>query len=182
MLIDAFITLSFSVAATTALVPAIARYFKVNPISAGRLVWLYMLPYGLFALLWAPLTHKFRIHRLFAFSMGMFSLSSLGLSFASSIQMAFIFRFLMGVFASSFVPLGLIIIGKEVPAEKKPKYIGLLFSLSFFSSLTGVFLSGMLFWRIIYFIPAVLAGAGAYLIVRLARLDYRVKNISISYT
>ncbi|MFA5115278.1 MAG: hypothetical protein WC469_04355, partial [Candidatus Omnitrophota bacterium] len=51
--------LSFNVAACAALVPAIARGFGVATFVAGRAVWLYMIPYGVAALVYGPLVRAF---------------------------------------------------------------------------------------------------------------------------
>ncbi|HIE35609.1 MAG TPA: MFS transporter [Candidatus Omnitrophica bacterium] len=152
-----FATLSFSVSATSALVPSIASYFGASKILAGKLVWIYMLPYGVCALLWAPLSKRFSLKKMIIFNLLLFSLSSLLVSGASSLEIAFLGRLGMGIFGSSFIPLSLIIIGKEIEENLRPRYIGFLFSLSFFSSLCGVFLSGIVFWRIIYLLPSLSA-------------------------
>jgi predicted MFS family arabinose efflux permease len=154
-----FFILSFSVSATAALIPTIAAYFGESPILVGKLIWIYMLPYGLFALIWGPLTRKISTKKLLLFSLFCFSLSAFIVGSAPTLFFAFIGRLGMGIFGSCFVPLSLIILGKEVSYKDKPKYVGFMFSLSFMSSLIGVFLSGFLFWRIIYFIPCLLGAA-----------------------
>jgi predicted MFS family arabinose efflux permease len=173
--------LSFSVAATAALIPSIASYFNKDALLAGKLVWIYMLAYGLCALFGGPLTRKFSIKRLLLFSLLLFSSAALLVGLAPVLGLAFLGRLGMGVFGSCFVPLSLIIIGKEVKPKSKPKYIGFLFSASFMASLCGLFLSGVLFWRYIYLIPA---GLGAVLFVYsfsvLEPFDYRGK-FKISY-
>ncbi|UCC95080.1 MAG: MFS transporter [Candidatus Omnitrophota bacterium] len=176
-----FFTLSFSVAATAALIPTIASFFGQPPLLAGKLVWIYMLPYGLFALIWGPLSRKFSIKRVLFTCLLFFSLTSALVGSASNITFAFAGRLGMGIFGSCFVPLSLIIIGKEAPRKNKSRYVGYLFSLSFLSSLLGIFLSGFLFWRTIYFIPSFLAllvfGVGSFF---LKDFDYR-GSFKISY-
>lgn len=176
-----FFTLSFSVSATAALIPSIASYFSQSPILVGKLVWIYMLPYGLFALLWGPLTRKFSIKKILLLSLLFFSLSAFCVATSLVLPFAFIGRLGMGIFGSCFVPLSLIIAGKEISNRDRSKYIGFLFSLSFMSSLLGVFLSGFLFWRLIYFIPfflgIIILVAGVYF---LKDFDYR-SSFKISY-
>ncbi|MCP4653397.1 MAG: MFS transporter [Candidatus Omnitrophica bacterium] len=161
-----FLTLSFSVAATAPLIPAIADYFGQSAIATGKLIWAYMIPYGLCALFWGPLTRKFSVKRLLLVALSLFSLSAFTISTAPTLQAAFWGRFGMGVFGSCFVPISLIIVGKEIKTKKKPKYVGILFSLSFLSGLIGTFCSGFLFWRAVYFIPffvgTVTVGLAAY--------------------
>ncbi|MBN2119840.1 MAG: MFS transporter [Candidatus Omnitrophica bacterium] len=176
-----FCVLSFSVSATAALIPSIASYFGSDYLLAGKLVWIYMLAYGLFALLWGPLTRKFAVKKILLTTLFLFSLSSFVVGSAPKLFFAFIGRLGMGVFGSCFTPLSLIIIGKEVKPESKPKYVGFLFSTSFMASLSGVFLSGLLFWRFIYLIPSFLGGALLiYSLYFLKGFDYRGK-FKISY-
>jgi predicted MFS family arabinose efflux permease len=176
-----FITLSFSVSATSALIPSIATYFGASKILAGKLVWIYMLPYGICALLWAPLSRRLSLKKIIVFNLFFFSLSSFLVSGASSLRVAFLGRLGMGVFGSSFIPLSLVIIGKEIKENLRPRYIGFLFSLSFSSSLCGVFLSGIVFWRIIYFFPAISSFILSLLsILFLENFSYK-KKFKISY-
>ncbi len=177
-----FFAVSFGVAAMAALVPSIAAHFGVAGNYALKLTWLYMLPYGVVALLWSPLTRVIKLKKLFLFAALGFFLSALLFCTAPDIKAAFIFRFLMGCFGCSFVPLTLITIGKTLPADKKAQCVGILFGLSYFSTLISVFLSGFLSWRIIYLIPAVLSLVVLILIFRhLNDFDFRKERFRISY-
>lgn len=178
-----FFAVSFGVAAMAALIPSIALYFSVSQEYAVRLTWLYMLPYGVVALIWAPLTRIIKIKTLLLFTTFGFFLSSLLFSMSGSMQQAFIFRFLMGCFGCSFVPLALITIGKAVPPESKSKYIGTFFAISYIATFISVFFSGFMPWRIIYAIPAVLSLAVFILVItHLHDFDFRRTKFHISYT
>jgi len=178
-----FIVLSFSVSATGALIPTISKYFKQSPFASGALVWSYMLSYGVCALLWGPLTRRFSTKSILLFCLCFFSFSALAVSLAKYLIYAIVGRIGMGIFGSAFVPVSLIIIGKEIKKEAKSKYVGFLFALSFFASVMGIFLSGLISWRLIYFIPFVL---GLLVLVLFNKLlicyDYQDKNkLEISY-
>jgi len=177
-----FFTVSFGVAAMAPLVPSIAAYFGKTQGYALRLTWLYMLPYGVCALFWAPLTRVVKVkHLLLLGSFGFFC-SALLFSFSKTIQQAFVFRFLMGSFGCSFVPLCLITIAKTVSGRDKAKYIGIFFALSYVSTFVSVFLSGFLLWRIIYLIPAALSVVIFTLILFfLDDFDFRKEKFRISY-
>ena len=84
-----FLTLSFSVSATAAMLATIAQYFNRDPLLVGKLVWAYMLPYGLGALLWGPLTRKFSTKRILLAALFLFSLSSFTVSNAPTLAAAF---------------------------------------------------------------------------------------------
>jgi predicted MFS family arabinose efflux permease len=51
--------LSFNVAAAAALIPSVATDFGISEFVAGRIVWLYMIPYGIAALFYGPLVRAF---------------------------------------------------------------------------------------------------------------------------
>lgn len=173
--------LSFSVQATAALLPTLAEYFNQNPVKVGKLIWIYMLPYGLCALIWSPLSRKFSIKKILLFCLTFFSIAAFAVTFSFNLLSAFLGRLGMGVFGSALIPLSLITIGKECNSKERPKHVGLFFSIGFGSGLLGVFLSGVLPWRFIYGIPALL-GIGALLfgLKYLDDLDYRGK-FKISY-
>lgn len=167
-----------------ALIPSIAVYFGIAKEQALPLTWIYMLPYGLFALVWAPFTRIVKVKKLFLIATAGFFISSLFFSLSNSIEQAFLFRFLMGCFGCSFVPLVLIAIGKVVPPEKKPKAIGTLFALSYLSGLLSVFLSGFFAGSplLIYFIPAILSLFVFILVfIHLDDFDFRVDKFKLSY-
>ncbi|UCG34778.1 MAG: MFS transporter [Candidatus Omnitrophota bacterium] len=177
-----FFTVSFGVAAMAALIPSIAAHFGAEQVYAARLIWLYMLPYGVFALFWSPLTRLMQVKKIIIFTTLGFCFSSLLFSLSKTIHQAFVFRFLMGCFGCSFVPLMLITVGKTVPTANKGKYIGTLFSLSYVSTCLSVFLSGFISWRIIYLMPAVLSFLIFILILRhLEDFDFRSETFRISY-
>ncbi|MCF7916246.1 MAG: MFS transporter [Candidatus Omnitrophica bacterium] len=173
--------LSFSVQATAALLPTLAEYFNQDPVTVGKLIWIYMLPYGLCALIWSPLSRKFSVKKILLFCLTFFSVAAFGVAFSANLLSAFLGRLAMGIFGSALIPLSLITIGKVCDSKQRPKHVGLFFSVGFGSGLLGVFLSGVLSWRFIYGIPALL-GIGALLfgLKYLDDLDFR-GEFKISY-
>ncbi len=173
--------LSFSVQATAALLPTLADYFGRSPVAVGRMIWIYMLPYGFCALIWSPLSRKFSIKKLLIFSLTIFSISAFSVTFSFNLLTAFLGRLGMGVFGSALIPLSLITIGKECNGKERPKHVGLFFSIGFSSGLLGVFLSGILPWRFIYGIPSFLGFLAVFFgFSYLDDLDFRGK-FKISY-
>mgnify|MGYP001501298796 CR=1 FL=1 len=177
-----FFTVSFGVAAMAALIPSIAVHFGVAQNYTLKLTWLYMLPYGLIALIWAPISRMFTIRRIFLFTSFGFFVSTLFFSLSENIHQAFVFRFLMGCFGCSFVPLSLITIAKTVSPKKKSKYIGTFFGISYISTFVSVFLSGFMPWQWLYRIPAILSLlAFALVLWRLHDFDFRQAKFKINY-
>lgn len=147
--------LSFNVAATTALVPSIAVDFGLSQFVAGRIIWLYMLPYGISALLYGPLIRLIDAKKVELFCVLFFSFASLLAALAGNIYILFAARFLMGVFGASVIPLGLILIARHIGDKNRGRFVGIFFSATFVASLAGLFLSGIIHWRLIYLIPAI---------------------------
>lgn len=158
--------LSFNVAASSALVPAVAKDFAVSPFVAGRIVWLYMLPYGVAALFYGPLVRKYDAKKIELVCMFLFSLANLLAYLSRNIFTLFVARFFMGIFGASVIPLALILIAQEIPTHSRGRYVGLFFGATFLASLLGLVLSGILPWRAVFLIPAVsglLLGIAMYL-------------------
>ncbi|NQT28319.1 MAG: MFS transporter [Candidatus Omnitrophica bacterium] len=179
-----FFVISFGVSAMAALIPSIAIYFGIAKAQALPLTWLYMLPYGVFALIWAPFTRIVKVRKILLIATLGFFLSSLWFSLSKSIEQAFISRFLMGCFGCSFVPVILITIGKVISSKDKAKSIGVFFAFSYFSNFISVFLSGF-FENLplgLYLIPSILSLLVFILVLtRLEDFDFRVDKFKISY-
>lgn len=148
--------LSFNVAATAALIPSIASDFGLSQFITAKIVWLYMLSYGIAALFYGPLVRFLDAKKVELFCLFFFSLANLLAALAGNIYVLFAARFFMGVFGASVIPLGLILIGRHIENKNRGRFVGLFFSATFIASLAGLFLSGIVHWRIIYLIPAVL--------------------------
>ncbi len=147
--------LSFNVAAAAALIPSIAAEFALSQFIVGKIVWLYMIPYGLAAFLYGPLVRAYDARKVELVCMFLFFLANLFAGLSQNITQLFIARFLMGLFGASVIPLGLIIIGRRIEQNKRGSYIGMFFGFTFIASLLGLFLSGIINWRLIFIIPAV---------------------------
>jgi len=149
--------IALNVGSISAIVPAIAQEFGVSAFTVGRVNWAYMLPYGVCALFYGPLTRLFHNRQINIATFSLFAVFSFLSGCAAGYRALFVFRFLVGVFAGATTPLVLIYLADRVAAEKRGKYIGLFFSATFAADLTGLFLSGLVSWRWMFFIPAGLA-------------------------
>ncbi len=147
--------LSFNVAASAALVPSIAQDFQVAQFFAGKIIWLYMLPYGVAALFYGPLVRIFSAKKIELICFFLFSLANLAAALSQNIHQLFVSRFFMGVFGASVIPLILILVSRHTPAQKRGGQIGLFFAATFVASLAGLLLSGIIPWRMIYLLPAI---------------------------
>ena len=148
-------TLSFNVAAAAALIPSISKEFATPPFVTGKIVWLYMLPYGVAALFYGPLVRIFNAKKIELACFLLFCLANLFAAVSKNITALFAARFLMGVFGASVIPLVLILIGKNTEAKNRGRLVGIFFSATFIASLLGLLLSGIIPWRLIFLIPAI---------------------------
>ncbi len=146
--------LSFNVAASAALVPSIAAEFALSQFLVGKIIWLYMLPYGIAAFFYGPLVRLFDARKVELTCIFLFFLANLLAGLSRDIHTLFLARFMMGLFGASVIPLGLILIARRLPESQRGRYIGLFFGSTFIASLAGLFLSGIINWRLIFIIPA----------------------------
>lgn len=147
--------LSFNVAAAMALVPSIAAYFNLSHFVVGRIGWLYMLPYGLAALVYGPLVRRFSARKIELIFFLAFSAANLSAALAKNIYALYFARFCMGIFGASVIPLALILIANHTEQQRRGRLVGIFFGSTFAASLAGLFLSGILNWRLIFLIPAI---------------------------
>jgi predicted MFS family arabinose efflux permease len=147
--------LSFNVAAVAALIPSIATDFALSQFVAGKIVWLYMLPYGVAALFYGPLVRLYDARKVELLCIFLFSLANLLAGFSQNIVTLFAARFMMGIFGASVIPLGLILIARRLAEGSRGRYIGVFFGSTFAASLLGLFFSGLIHWRLIFIIPAI---------------------------
>ncbi len=155
------VTISFNVAAIAAAIPAISRDLALSDIRVAQIIPFYMIPYGIGALIYAPLAKTFSFRRIMAWTMGVFAAASYSCTLDAGFGTFLIFRVLMGLSGASAIPLGLILIGRIFPKEVRGRLVGIFFSCSFVSSIAGIALSGTAHWRWLFVIPAFLASLSA---------------------
>lgn len=148
--------LSFNVAACAALIPSISQGLKASQFAVGNIIWVYMFPYGLAALVYGPLVRVFDAKKIELVCFFLFSLANLIAALSQNLYMLFAARFFMGLFGASVIPLVLILIANYSSGSNRGKLVGIFFSGTFVASLLGLFLSAWLSWRMIFLIPAVL--------------------------
>lgn len=130
-----------------------------------------MIPYGISALLYAPLSRKLSFRVIMSATMGLYGLSSLLCARVELIEHFFLARIASGITGAAVIPLGLVIIGKVFERSIRGRLVGLFFGCSFVASLAGVFLSGVGHWRCLFFVPAGLGFLSAILMVLIPSED-----------
>ena len=158
--------ISFNISSIAGIIPAMSRALGIPDVTMGSVIVAYMVPYGLAALLYGPLSRLVNAKKVSLFCLTMFSVFSFISGVTNSFNLLIFSRVITGIAASAVIPLSLSLIGILIPYEKRGKAVGTFFSASFASSVTGVFLSGLLEWRLMFLIPAC-SGAALVMLVLL---------------
>ena len=166
--------ISFNTACVAAVIPAIAKDLGKNSFEAARIIPFYMIPYGIAALVYAPLVKRYPLKAIKAVSLFIFALASLIGGLSNSVGQLFLSRALAGIAASATTPVALILIGELAPKETRGRMVGAFFSSTFIASFLGVFLSGILPWRQLFILPAVFAAINLILVILL--FDFKSKS------
>jgi len=120
-----------------------------------------MIPYGLGALLYAPLTRFFSYRLTLLMAMIVYAIASLAAGLSQSLNFMLFSLVAAGAAGASSTPLSLMLIGDLFEKNIRGRMIGGFFGLSFLSSLAGMIVMGIFDWRWLFFVPAVVAAINA---------------------
>ena len=146
--------ISFNISSIAGIIPAMSRAFGIPDFTMGSIIVAYMIPYGVAALLYGPLSRVVNTKKVALYCLFIFSISSFVSGIVDSFNLLIFSRVVAGIAASAIIPLSLALIGDIMPYEKRGKAVGIFFSVTFASSVSGVFLSGLVDWRWMFLIPA----------------------------
>ncbi len=149
------VTISFNIAAIAAVIPVISASLHLSDFEASKIIPYYLMPYGVGALIYAPLTRFVSYRVVMACTMVLFAATCFVCGSAQSLSVILGARIVMGITAASAIPLGLMIIGELFEKEIRGRLVGGFFSCAFFASLAGIALSGIASWRWLFYAPAI---------------------------
>ena len=155
------------------LLPSIARDLGVQPARAGILIAAYMLPFGLFQLLYGPLADRFGKLRVVGVSLVFFTVAT-GLC-AAGVGLGDLtaFRALTGVFAAATMPVSLALIGDLVPMKQRQQAIASFMGIAFLGQATSMTIGGTIAavtsWRGVFITYAVVAAMVTVVLLVTAR-------------
>lgn len=155
------VAISFNTGAVAAAIPLIAADFQTTDFAVARIVPYYMIPYGLGALLYAPLTRFFAYRAILITAMAVFAIFSLISGMSQSLTTIFAAQVAAGIAAASSTPLGLMMIGDFFEKNVRGRLVGTYFGCSFFAAVGGMIFMGTLHWRWLFLVPAVLGALTA---------------------
>lgn len=148
------VTISFNVAAIVAAIPAISKDLRLSDLEVSKIIPSYMIPYGIGALFYAPLTRYFSYRKILGWSVLAYAVFSVFCSVNNSLAQFSFGRIGMGVAGGAAIPIGLILIGKFFEKDVRGRLVGGFFASSFISSVVGIAISGWMPWRWLFYVPA----------------------------
>ncbi|HEY5584097.1 MAG TPA: MFS transporter [Ruminiclostridium sp.] len=162
------------------ILPSIAQNLNVNVASASIIITAYMLPFGLFQLLYGYLAERFGKRQVITFSISMFTIATALCAFAFAIPDLAAYRALTGMFAAAIMPISLALIGDIFPMEERQSAIGTFMGISFLgqglSMAIGGFIAYFLNWRGVFGVYAGLAVISSILMFTIGRKIPSTKN------
>jgi MFS family permease len=113
------------------ILPSIAAGIGIEPVRAGLLITAYMIPFGVFQLVFGPLADRFGKRQVITVAMLAFTVGT-GLSaLGATLTGLALYRALTGVFAASIMPISLALIADIFPMEERQTAIGTFMGVSF---------------------------------------------------
>jgi predicted MFS family arabinose efflux permease len=155
------------------LLPSIARDVSVEPARAGILIAAYMLPFGLFQLVYGPLADRFGKLRVVGVSLVFFTIATGLTAFGVGIGDLTAYRALTGLFAAATMPVSLALIGDLVPMKQRQQAIASFMGIAFLGQATSMTIGGTIAsltsWRGVFLVYAAVAAVITVVLLMTAR-------------
>lgn len=143
------------------ILPAIAESLHTDVSKAGLLITAYMIPFGIFQIIFGPLADRFGKKKVIMMSMILFTIATGLCALGSTLTNLSIFRGLTGIFAASVMPIALALIGDIFPIKERQGAIGTFMGISFLgqglSMAIGGIIAYLLNWRGVFGVYALLS-------------------------
>ncbi|WP_393915920.1 MFS transporter [Halostreptopolyspora alba] len=133
------------------ILPLVSADLEVTEATAGQLVTVYSLTYGLGAPIMAVVAGRIPHHRLLPAVTVLFAVANVLMAFAPSYPVAMGLRVVTALAAATLVPTALVAVGRHAPAERKARYLSLVTAGITLSLVAGVpigsWIGAALGWR-----------------------------------
>ncbi len=143
------------------ILPAVAQNLNIDIAKAGLLITAYMIPFGIFQIIFGPIADRYGKKQVITFSIIMFTIATGLCALGSSLTNLAIYRGLTGIFAASVMPISLALIGDIFPMEERQQAIGTFMGISFLGQGLSMAIGGtiayFLNWRGVFIAYAVLS-------------------------
>jgi predicted MFS family arabinose efflux permease len=162
------------------ILPAIAQNIGVSAVSAGILIAAYMIPFGIFQLVFGPLADRFGKRQILMFTMIFFTLAAALTATGRSLIDLTIYRALTGIFAASVMPVSLALIADMFQMPERHTKVGTFMGISFLGQGLSMAMGGVtsyfFSWRIVFIAYAILAAIVALLFLTIGKKIPSEKN------
>ena len=159
------------------IIPAISRDIGESPIRTTAIITAYLLPFGLFQLVFGPLADRYGKIRVMRIMLIGFTITCALTAFGVGITDLIIYRALTGMFAAATIPISLALIGDTVRMEERQVAIGSFMGIIFLGQGLSMGIGGaiafLLSWREVFLAYATLS------VVVTALLILRSRNLAI---
>lgn len=143
------------------ILPAISKSVGVRPEAAGVLIAAYMLPFGVFQLVFGPLADRFGKTRIILTTFIAFSVATALCALGNTLTGIAFFRALTGLFAAATMPISLALIADVVPLEDRQRAIGSFMGIAFLGQALSMGIGGAIAyffdWRGVFIVYASVA-------------------------
>lgn len=155
------------------ILPSISKEMGINVASASIIISAYMIPFGLFQLVFGYLADKFGKRQVISFAMVFFTIATGLCSIGVGLTDLVIYRVLTGVFAASVMPISLALIGDIFPLDERQSAIGTFLGISFLGQGLSMAIGGSIAyffnWRGVFMIYAILSVLATILLLTVGR-------------
>ncbi|ODA42061.1 MFS transporter [Desulfosporosinus sp. BG] len=162
------------------ILPSISKDIGVNLASTSLIISAYMIPFGLFQLIFGYLADKFGKRQVISFSMVFFTIATGLCALGTGLTDLTIYRALTGVFAASVMPISLALIGDIFPLNERQTAIGTFLGISFLGQGLSMAIGGSIAfffnWRGVFMIYAILSVVATILLLTVGRNIPSSKN------
>ena len=176
-LVAAIFMINLDARVVTPLLPTIAADLRTTVSATGSIVTAYVLPYGLFQLVYGPLSDRLGKVTVVAFAMIFFSVGTALCGLPPSLLAIVALRFVTGVAAAAVFPLTLAYVGDTVPYAQRQATIALLATstavASSFSTAVGGLIAAAVSWRFVFPVFGLISGVVTIVLLLLRRSEVR---------
>ena len=162
------------------ILPAIASSLRVSPVQAGLLISAYMIPFGLFQLVFGPLADRYGKQQVITFSMIFFTIGTALCGLGLGLFDLGLYRALTGIFAASVMPISLALIGDLIPIERRQQAIGTFMGIAFLGQGLSMAIGGSIAyfvsWRGVFFTYAALSLLSTIMLIGAGRKASSKRN------
>jgi len=162
------------------ILPAIAKDLGIPVTNAGLLISAYMIPFGLFQLLFGPLADRFGKRQIISASMVIFTIATGLCAIGSGLTDVTVYRALTGIFSACVMPVSLALIGDVFPVQERQSAVGMFMGIAFLGQGLSMAIGGSIAffmnWRGVFALFAALSAFSTLLLFTVGRHIPSQKN------